>query len=45
MKNSNVSDDLATAERRLDPKNGRSLIIAGPCSAESPEQLLETANA
>jgi chorismate mutase len=45
MENSNLSDDMVTAGRRLDPKNGRSLIIAGPCSAESPEQLLETANA
>jgi chorismate mutase len=45
MKNSNVSVDLATERKRLDQKNGRSLIIAGPCSAESPEQLLETANA
>lgn len=32
-------------EKQVHIKNAGSLIIAGPCSAESPEQLLETANA
>ncbi len=32
-----------TAGRKIDLVKGRPLIIAGPCSAESPEQLMETA--
>ncbi len=31
--------------KRQKTESGKKIIIAGPCSAESPEQLLETANA
>jgi chorismate mutase len=40
-----MATDMKKNAAGLEPKNGRTLIIAGPCSAESPEQLLETANA
>jgi chorismate mutase len=32
-----------TPHARWIPQNGRPLVIAGPCSAESEEQVLQTA--
>ncbi len=45
MEKSNGLISELTMEKRNEPKKEKSLIIAGPCSAESPGQLLETANA
>lgn len=45
MRNNFKSETLKSMEKQDVKKSGKSLVIAGPCSAESPEQLLETANA
>jgi chorismate mutase len=39
-----MSKEMTTGKLH-EPKNGKSMIIAGPCSAESPGQMLDTANA
>ena len=45
MENQYGIEKEGTLIKKSGQKSGESVIIAGPCSAESPEQLLETARA
>ena len=45
MEKLNGSEIDKNTEKRCDKNSGNSVIIAGPCSAESPGQMLEAANA